>query len=154
MLAFFLFGNIPIGKELARCKGLKEELGMKITFENAVQKSTDPITSYRTHTEHKDTVGQGKRDISDRIVNHAAYDFSKSQGIHGWNGEDLKNAAGADDVSQMHNFMAVMSNSLSDEFKMNIDLENLSKYLGTIYSKRLDIFIKQKKMMKTEMLLT
>ena len=115
MLAFFLFGNIPIGKELAGCKGLKEELGMKITFENAVQKSTDPITSYRTHTEHKDTVGQGKRDISDRIVNHAAYDFSKSQGIHGWNGEDLKNAAGADDVSQMHNFMAVMSNSLSDE---------------------------------------
>ena len=116
VLAFFLFGgHLHWKRDLQDAAVWKRKKGMKIHFQNIAQTNADPITSYRTYTENQNTAVGRTKDISDRVVNQSAYDFSKSQGIHGWNGEDLKNAAGADDVSQMHNFMAVMSNSLSDE---------------------------------------
>lgn len=104
---------------------------MKITFDNSVQMSAEQTNTYRAHAESKYIAGNygagnraagnimtacaQTRDISDNVMNRNAYDFSKSRGLHGWNAEDLKQNAGAENVSQMHNFMAVMSNSLSDE---------------------------------------
>lgn len=114
---------------------------MKITFDNSVQIGAEQTNTYRTQADGKIACGQ-KKDISDTVMNRNAYEFSKSRGLHGWNVEDLKQTAAAENVSQTHNFMAVMSNSLSDEDfaklqkdgydPADIDAEDMVTILDTI----------------------
>ena len=89
---------------------------MKITFDNSVQMSAEQTNTYRAHADSKyiaDNYGAGNRaagnimtscaqtrDISDNVMNRNAYDFSKSRGLHGWNAEDLKQNAGAENEAR------------------------------------------------------
>lgn len=86
---------------------------MKITFDhNNTNQNVDRVmtTTYRdTRTEKTNHAGAYALDISGTVMDNSAYTG------HGRTAEEIMLEAGQDDITARRNYMAVMSNSMSDE---------------------------------------
>ncbi len=83
---------------------------MRITFENT-HPNTDKVTTAYSSTRTKECAKRGAytADISGTVMDNNAY------GVQGRTAEDVMQGAAATDVTTQHNYMAVMSNSMSTE---------------------------------------
>ena len=83
---------------------------MRITFDNT-HPNTDKVTTVYSSTCTKECVAKGAytADISGTVMDNNAY------GVQGRTAEDVMQGAAVTDVTMQHNYMAVMSNSMSTE---------------------------------------
>lgn len=83
---------------------------MRITFDNT-HPNTDKVTTAYSSTCTKECAAKGAytADISGTVMDNNAY------GVQGRTAEDVMQGAAATDVTTQHNYMAVMSNSMSTE---------------------------------------
>lgn len=92
---------------------------MRITFENMpAAKAERTTTAYQSAQTGNSRVQRGYTlDISDQVTDNAAYSFRKGKGVSGGgrSADDIMQAAAGQDITLYHNYMAVMSNSMSDE---------------------------------------
>lgn len=84
---------------------------MRISFDQTLPKNSDKVTTaYQTAVPQISRAqGSYALDISGTVTDNEAY------GIHGRTAEEVMQAAGNEDISLYRNYMAVMSNSMSDE---------------------------------------
>lgn len=89
----------------------KEESVMRITFEQMTPANTDKVTkiSKTAVPQTKGAQNGISLDISAKVTDNEAY------GIHGRNAEEVMQSAASEDITQYRNYMAVMSNSMSEE---------------------------------------
>lgn len=93
---------------------------MRISFDNTASLRTEQTkTSYSVAEATRERAACGyKLDISDKVTDNAAYDFFGKKGSRcgqGRSAEEIARNAGYEDVTLYRNYMAVMSNSMSDE---------------------------------------
>lgn len=83
---------------------------MRITFDN-IHPNTDKVTTTYsgTHAKETDRLGAYTADISGTVMDNNAY------GVQGRTAEDVMQDAQDMDITTQHNYMAVMSNSMSTE---------------------------------------
>lgn len=84
---------------------------MRITFENSTPRNTEKVTTAysRTRTQECGKAGAFTADISGTVMDNNAY------GVQGRTAEEVMQEAQLTDVATQRNYMAVMSNSMSDE---------------------------------------
>lgn len=83
---------------------------MRITFDNTHPNTDKVTTTYNgTHAKETDRLGAYTADISGTVMDNNAY------GVQGRTAEDVMQDAQATDITAQHNYMAVMSNSMSTE---------------------------------------
>lgn len=84
---------------------------MRISFDQTTPKNIDKVTTaYQTDVSQTNrTHGGYALDISGTVTDNEAY------GIHGRTAEEVMQAAGSEDITLYRNYMAVMSNSMSDD---------------------------------------
>lgn len=93
---------------------------MRITFDNTPSSNVDRVTTgYRTAASGRGrTTGGYALDISGTVTDNTAYGLQDNYGgrnVHGRTAEEVMQAAGNEDITLYRNYMAVMSNSMSDE---------------------------------------
>lgn len=84
---------------------------MHITFNHSTHQNVDKVTtSYQnTRTQKQEKTDGYAIDISDTVMDNVAYQ------VQGRTAEEVMQQAGSQDVALQRNYMAVMSNSMSDE---------------------------------------
>ena len=117
---------------------------MHITFNHTPSSNVDKVTtSYQTAaTAYKKAESGYASDISGTVTDNTAYGFYEGRGVHGRTAEEIMQAAGSEDITLYRNYMAVMSNSMSDEDfaklqkegfnPMDMDIETVVTIVDTI----------------------
>lgn len=90
---------------------------MHITFNHTPSSNVDKVTtSHQTAASaYKKAESGYASDISGTVTDNTAYGFYGSRNVQGRTAEELMQAAGSEDIALYRNYMAVMSNSMSDE---------------------------------------